>query len=94
MEVRFFGEFEALEAGVPVPVRGTKQRRLLALLALHRGRPVRADRLIDVLWGDAPVANSGKRLAGSDRPAAPHLRGERSSPPRPATPSTSVPKPT
>jgi DNA-binding winged helix-turn-helix (wHTH) protein len=57
VEVRFFGEFEALEAGVPVPVRGTKQRRLLALLALHRGRPVSADRLIDVLWGDAQVAN-------------------------------------
>ncbi len=57
MEVRFFGEFEAIEAGVPVPVRGTKQGTVLALLALDQGRPVSADRLIDVLWGDAPVAN-------------------------------------
>jgi DNA-binding SARP family transcriptional activator len=39
MEVRFFGEFEALAGGVPVPVRGTKQRTVLALLALQRGGP-------------------------------------------------------
>src|SRR5580693_1258585 len=57
MEVRFFGEFEAVEGGVPAPVRGTKQRTVLALLALHRGQPVSADRLIDVLWGDGLAAN-------------------------------------
>ena len=39
MEVRFFGEFEALERGVPMPVRGVKQRTVLALLALQRGNP-------------------------------------------------------
>ena len=57
MQVKFFGEFEAVEAGVPVPVRGAKQRTVLALLALHRGNPVSADRLIDALWGDGQVAN-------------------------------------
>ena len=57
MEVRFFGEFEAVEGGVPVPVRGAKQRTVLALLALHRGKPVSADVLIDALWGDGQVAN-------------------------------------
>ena len=57
MEVRFFGEFEAVEGGVPVPVRGAKQRTVLALLALHRGKPVSADLLIDALWGDGQVAN-------------------------------------
>ena len=41
---------------MPVPVQGAKQRTVLALLALRRGRPVSADRLIDVLWGDAEVA--------------------------------------
>ena len=46
MEVKFFGEFEAVESGVPVPVRGAKQRTVLALLALQRGQPVSADRLI------------------------------------------------
>jgi DNA-binding SARP family transcriptional activator len=59
VEVRLFGELEAVQDGVAVPVRGTKQRALLALLALHRGEPVSADRLIDVLWGDGQAANPG-----------------------------------
>ena len=62
MEVRFFGEFEAIEGGVPVPVRGAKQRAILALLALQRGQPVSADRLIDALWGDGQVANPANAL--------------------------------
>ncbi len=61
MEVRFFGEFEVLQAGVRVPVRGTKQRALLALLALNRGNPVAADRLIDALW-DGQSANPANAL--------------------------------
>ena len=62
MEVRLFGELEALDGGVPVPVRGAKQRALLALLALQRGRPVSADRLIDLLWGDGQAANPANAL--------------------------------
>ena len=57
MQVRLFGELEAENAGVPVQVRGAKQRALLALLALRPGQPVSADRLIDVLWGDGQAAN-------------------------------------
>jgi predicted ATPase/DNA-binding SARP family transcriptional activator len=62
MRVRLFGELEAVADGVPVPVRGAKQRSLLALLALQRGRPVSADRLIDVLWGDGQAANPANAL--------------------------------
>ena len=62
MEVRLFGELEALDGGVPVPVHGAKQRALLALLALQRGQPVSADRLIDVLWGDGRAANPANAL--------------------------------
>jgi predicted ATPase/DNA-binding SARP family transcriptional activator len=62
VEVRLFGELEALQDGVAVPVRGAKQRALLALLALHRGKPVSADRLIDHLWGDGEVANPANAL--------------------------------
>ena len=61
-EVRLFGELEALAGGVPVPVRGAKQRALLALLALQRGQPVSADRLIDLLWGDGQAANPANAL--------------------------------
>jgi LuxR family maltose regulon positive regulatory protein len=62
MEVRLFGELEAVAAGVPVPVRGAKQRALLALLALQRGQPVSADRLIDALWSDGQAANPANAL--------------------------------
>ena len=62
MEVRLFGELEALDGSVPVPVRGAKQRALLALLALQRGQPVSADRLIEVLWSDGQAANPANAL--------------------------------
>jgi LuxR family transcriptional regulator, maltose regulon positive regulatory protein len=62
VEVRLFGELEAVRDGMAVPVRGTKQRALLALLALHCGEPVSADRLIDVLWGDGQAANPANAL--------------------------------
>ena len=55
--MRLFGQLEAADGGVALAVRGAKQRALLALLALHRGEPVSADRLIDVLWGDGQSAN-------------------------------------
>ena len=45
-----------------MPVRGAKQRALLALLALQRGQPVSADRLIDMLWGDGQAANPANAL--------------------------------
>jgi DNA-binding SARP family transcriptional activator len=62
VEVNLFGEFEVASAGVPIPVRGGKQRALLALLALNRGTPVSADRLIDQLWGDRQVAKPANAL--------------------------------
>ena len=62
MQVRLFGELEAEHAGEPVPVRGAKQRALLALLALRPGQPVSADRLIDVLWGDGQAAHPANAL--------------------------------
>ncbi len=62
MEVLLFGELEAVRDGLAVPVRGAKQRALLALLALHCGEPVSADRLIDVLWGDGRAANPANAL--------------------------------
>ena len=62
MQVRFFGEFEVTQGGDTVPVRGTKQRALLALLALHRGKPVGADHLIDALWEDGQSANPANAL--------------------------------
>ena len=57
------GELEAVaDDGVVLSVRGGKQRALLALLALHRGEPVGADRLIDALWGDEAPGNPTNAL--------------------------------
>src|ERR1700722_4601666 len=53
---------EVVQDGEARPVRGAKQRALLALLALSRGRPVSPDRLIDQLWGDSPTANPANAL--------------------------------
>src|ERR1700683_5159308 len=59
MEVRLFGELEAVQEGVAVPIRGAKQR---ALLALHLGKPVSADRLIDRLWGEGEAGKPANAL--------------------------------
>ena len=60
--MKLFGEFEVVRGGVAIPVRGAKQRALLALLALNRGNPVSVDRLIDQLWGDGQTAKPANAL--------------------------------
>ncbi len=60
--MNLFGELEVVRGGVATPVHGAKQRALLALLALSRGNPVSADRLIDQLWGDGRTAKPANAL--------------------------------
>ena len=60
--MKLFGEFEVVRGGVAIPVRGAKQRALLALLALNRGNPVSADRLIDQLWGEGQTTKTANAL--------------------------------
>ena len=55
MEFRILGPLEVEEDGRQVPLGGEKQRALLALLLLSRGRPVSTDRLIDEVWGGRPL---------------------------------------
>ncbi len=56
LRVRLLGPLDV--EGVDVQsLPGRKARTLLKILALARGRPVAADRLIDLLWGDALPAN-------------------------------------
>lgn len=54
MEFRILGPTEVLDGGRRVPLPSGRGRALLALLALHAGEPVSADRLIDELWGEDP----------------------------------------
>ena len=84
MEFRILGPLEVLDDGRPVALPGGRGRALLALLILHAGEVVSADRLIDELWGESPpptattalqglVSNLRKRLeparAGGEAPA-------------------------
>jgi hypothetical protein len=76
---------------LPCRSGGTKQRALLALLALHRGEPVSADRLIDVLWGDGQAANPANALQAQIGSCGVFSGQRRSSSPKLVMPSPSVP---
>ncbi|GAB3151990.1 BTAD domain-containing putative transcriptional regulator [Micromonospora sonneratiae] len=61
MRVRLLGPVDVTVAGTPRALAGLRRKAVLAVLALHRGRIVSTDRLVDVIWGDqapATVLNS------------------------------------
>ena len=62
LEYGILGPLQAFDASGPLPVRGAKQRALLAALLLHRDEVVATDRLIDELWGERPPATATKTL--------------------------------
>ena len=63
MEFRILGPVEARhDDGHRLPVRGAKQRALLALLLLHANEAVSSERLVDELWGERPPATAAKAL--------------------------------
>lgn len=54
VRVAVLGPVEVLRDGTAVELGTRKQRALVAALALHRGRPVAVDTIVDLLWGDRP----------------------------------------
>src|SRR3954447_26162733 len=60
--VRLLGSVDILRDQHSVPLGGSRQRRLLALLASDCGRPVSVDRIIDELWIGAPPPNAEATL--------------------------------
>ena len=52
MEFRILGSFEVADGSRKIPLGGAKQRALLVLLLLARGRPVSTGQLIEEIWGD------------------------------------------
>jgi DNA-binding SARP family transcriptional activator len=58
VEFRILGPLEVWEGERQLPLTGTKQRALLALLLVHANQVVPTDRLIDELW-DADARDSG-----------------------------------
>ena len=54
MEYDLLGPLEVRRGGQCVDLGSRKQRALLAVLLLERGRTVSVDRIVDALWGDEP----------------------------------------
>jgi DNA-binding winged helix-turn-helix (wHTH) protein len=61
-EVRLLGSVEALADGRSLSLGGSKQRSVVAMLALRANRTVSADDLIDGLWGDDPPPSAAKNV--------------------------------
>ena len=62
--VGVLGVTHLVRDGVALPLSAAKQRRLLAYLALHRGRPVSIPDLIGALWDDRPPPAAHATLQG------------------------------
>jgi DNA-binding SARP family transcriptional activator len=64
VEFRILGSMEILDGGQRVELPSGRGRSLLALLTLHAGEPVAAERLIDELWGGDPPASAATVVQG------------------------------
>src|SRR6516164_211749 len=62
MDYRILGPLEVSVGDRPLVLGGEKQRALLAVLLLHAGEVVSADRLIDDLWGERAPPGAPKAL--------------------------------
>ena len=62
MEFRILGPLEVEDDGRTIPLAGAKQRAVLALLLLSRGRPVSTDRLIEEIWDGEPPETALKSV--------------------------------
>ncbi|MFC0544546.1 AfsR/SARP family transcriptional regulator [Kutzneria chonburiensis] len=62
MEFQLLGPLQVVHDGTVIPIRAAQQRTLLAVLALHHGRLVLADQLIDRLWPTTPPAGARATL--------------------------------
>jgi DNA-binding SARP family transcriptional activator len=62
VDVRILGPLEVWDEGEQIPLRGAKQRALLAILALHANEVVSTDRLVDQLWVDQQPDSAALRV--------------------------------
>lgn len=62
MRIRILGPLHAETDGVPVVPSAAKTRQVLALLALHPGRPVPVAVLKEELWGPLPPSSAHSTL--------------------------------
>ncbi|MGP3983516.1 AfsR/SARP family transcriptional regulator [Streptomyces sp. KR80] len=58
VEFKVLGPLEVWAAGSRLPLGGTRQRKVLAVLLMEAGRVVSVDRLVDTVWEDRPPATA------------------------------------
>src|SRR5689334_17985584 len=64
MEFRILGAMEVLDGTRRVALPAGRGRALLAVLVLHAGEAVTAERLIDELWGEHAPPTAGTVVQG------------------------------
>ncbi len=78
LRIGFLGELTVSSGGEVLDLGGRRQRAVLALLLLARGEVVRADHLVESLWGTAAGQRrrgaAVLRVAPAAAPAAGHRR--------------------
>jgi DNA-binding SARP family transcriptional activator len=62
VEYRILGPLEVSEGGTVLSIPGAKERAVLALLLVHAGEIVPADRLVDQVWGDESPGSARRSL--------------------------------
>jgi DNA-binding SARP family transcriptional activator/WD40 repeat protein len=58
------GPLRVLDDDYPIVLGPPKQRRLMAVLIAHAGKPVSADALVDAVWEEGPPRSAAKTLQG------------------------------
>jgi DNA-binding SARP family transcriptional activator len=62
MDLQLLGPVEATLDGRPIPLGATKQRAVVAMLALQPNATVSVDRLVDGLWREDPPVTAPKMV--------------------------------
>lgn len=62
LDLHLLGPVTATVDGRPIPLGATKQRAVLAMLALRPNATVSVDRLVDGLWGEDPPRSAPKMV--------------------------------
>ena len=75
MHLGVLGPVEAKRSGRLLPVAGVKPRAVLTLLGLRFGEVVRAEALMELLWGEAPPRTVAESPANACLGATPSGRG-------------------
>ncbi|HZM79849.1 MAG TPA: BTAD domain-containing putative transcriptional regulator [Candidatus Limnocylindrales bacterium] len=64
MRIRILGPLRVWDGEGWVPISGSQQRILLAVMLVESGRLVAKDRLIDEVWGERPIRTAATAVSG------------------------------